>query len=165
MAAGPVLSSAEPTPLVRVMIIDFQAKGVDTELARTLTDTVATALAGSGRFSVAGQDDVAEHPVLQHLDPDAAQCDHDDRPPLGVVPHPQGDLGRVGCPCRAERARRTRARLPRYGGGQYSGFSSPLGASYNPSLCASAVRSSKATRSYLSRVHQRSRFLPHWSTG
>lgn len=53
-----------PEPVIRLMVIDFEAKGVEASLARTLTDTVATALARSGRYSVASQDDVAS--MLRH---------------------------------------------------------------------------------------------------
>lgn len=43
---------------IRVLVIDLQAKGVDPLVAQNLTDLLATALARSGRYSVAGPDDV-----------------------------------------------------------------------------------------------------------
>jgi len=47
-----------PVPLVRVVVLDLQAKGVDELVARNLTDLLATSLARQPNLSVAGTDDL-----------------------------------------------------------------------------------------------------------
>lgn len=89
-----------PDAVIRLMVIDFEAKGVDASLARTLTDTVATALAKSGRYSVASQDDVAS--MLRHSEEQQLAGCADEKCVAGlgqmlgaeVIVH--GSVGKVG---------------------------------------------------------------------
>lgn len=64
LAAAP--AHADEAKVVRLVVVDLQAKGVDEALAKTLGETLATALAKDSRFSVAAGDDIRT--LLRHTE-------------------------------------------------------------------------------------------------
>jgi TolB-like protein len=87
-------------PAVRIMVLDLKANGVDEKLAAALSDLLVTSLSQTGRFSVAGSDDVrtllraAEERQLLGCESDA--CFRGVGEALGAQSIVHGSVSRVG---------------------------------------------------------------------